>query len=63
MHYLGMLTRYVVELDEGGELTVVSQNLDSTSGEVQGRQGSRVRLSWRPEHAFDIQSTRKDTHE
>ena len=50
--YVGAVTRYVVELDEGGELTVVSQNLESGSSEVLERQGSRVRASWLPEHAF-----------
>jgi putative spermidine/putrescine transport system ATP-binding protein len=54
--YVGMITRYAVELDAGGELTVVSQNLESTSSQVLERQGSRVRLSWRPEHVFDIQT-------
>jgi putative spermidine/putrescine transport system ATP-binding protein len=54
--YVGMVTRYHVELDAGGELTVVSQNLESTSTEVLSRRGSRVRLSWRPAHAFDIQT-------
>jgi putative spermidine/putrescine transport system ATP-binding protein len=54
--YVGMVTRYHVELDAGGELMVVSQNLQSTSAEVLARRGSRVRLSWRPEHAFDIQT-------
>jgi putative spermidine/putrescine transport system ATP-binding protein len=54
--YVGMVTRYLVELDAGGELTVVSQNLESTSTEVLSRRGSRVRLSWRPAHAFDIQT-------
>ncbi len=54
--YVGSVTRYHVELDAGGELMVVSQNLQSTSTEVLSRRGSRVRLSWRPEHAFDIQT-------
>ncbi len=54
--YVGMVTRYGVDLDAGGELTVVSQNLESTSAEVLERRGSRVRLSWRPEHVFDIQT-------
>ena len=54
--YVGMVTRYAVELDAGGELTVVSQNLESTSTQVLERRGSRVRLSWRPEHVFDIQT-------
>jgi putative spermidine/putrescine transport system ATP-binding protein len=54
--YVGMVTRFHVELDAGGELMVVSQNLESTSTEVQERRGQRVRLTWRPEHVFDIQT-------
>ena len=53
--YVGAITRYHVELDTGGELTVVSQNLESGSSEVLERQGSRVRLCWRPEHVFVIE--------
>ncbi len=54
--YVGAITRYHVELDAGGELTVVSQNLESGSSEVLERKGSRVRTSWRPEHAFAIET-------
>jgi putative spermidine/putrescine transport system ATP-binding protein len=54
--YVGAITRYHVELDAGGELTVVSQNLESGSSEALERQGSRVRLVWRPEHIFVIQT-------
>jgi putative spermidine/putrescine transport system ATP-binding protein len=54
--YAGAITRYRVELDAGGELTVVSQNLESGSSEVLERQGRRVRASWLPEHAFVIQT-------
>ena len=54
--YVGAVTRYYVELDAGGELTVVSQNLESGSREVLERQGSRVRLCWRPEHVFEIET-------
>ena len=53
--YVGAITRFHVELDAGGELTVVSQNLESGSSEVLERQGSRVRLCWRPEHVFVIE--------
>ena len=53
--YVGAITRYHVELDAGGELMVVSQNLESGSSEVLERRGSRVRLVWRPEHVFAIQ--------
>jgi putative spermidine/putrescine transport system ATP-binding protein len=53
--YAGSITRYHVELDAGGELIVVSQNLEGGSAEVLERQGSRVRLYWRPEHVFVIE--------
>jgi putative spermidine/putrescine transport system ATP-binding protein len=53
--YAGMFTRYVVELDSGGELTVVRQNLETSSEEALESRGSRVRLEWRPEHTFEIQ--------
>jgi putative spermidine/putrescine transport system ATP-binding protein len=55
--YAGAITRYRVELDAGGELTVVSQNLEGGSREVLERQGRRVRASWLPEHAFAIEAT------
>jgi putative spermidine/putrescine transport system ATP-binding protein len=53
--YVGMVTRYVVELDSGGELTVVKQNLETSSQEALESRGRRVRLEWRPEHTFEIQ--------
>jgi putative spermidine/putrescine transport system ATP-binding protein len=53
--YVGMFTRYVVELDSGGELTVVKQNLETSSQEALESRGKRVRLEWRPEHTFEIQ--------
>src|SRR5256885_3145139 len=40
--YVGMFTRYVVELDSGGELTVVKQNLESSSQEALESRGRRV---------------------
>jgi len=52
--YVGMVTRYVVELDEGGELTVVSQNLETTSAEALEARGRRVTLDWRPEHTYEL---------
>jgi putative spermidine/putrescine transport system ATP-binding protein len=52
--YVGMVTRYVVDLDGGGELVVVRQNLETSSQEALSEQGKRVRLSWRPEHTYDI---------
>jgi putative spermidine/putrescine transport system ATP-binding protein len=52
--YVGMVTRYIVDLDAGGELVVVRQNLETSSQEALAEQGKRVRLSWRPEHTYVI---------
>jgi putative spermidine/putrescine transport system ATP-binding protein len=52
--YLGVVTRYVVDLDEGGELVAVKQNLETSSQDALDEQGRRVRLEWRPEHTFTI---------
>jgi putative spermidine/putrescine transport system ATP-binding protein len=53
--YVGMFTRYIVELDSGGELTVVKQNLETSSSEALESRGRRVRLEWRPEHTYEIE--------
>jgi putative spermidine/putrescine transport system ATP-binding protein len=52
--YAGMVTRYIVDLEAGGQLVVVRQNLETTSAEALEDQGKQVRLEWRPEHAFEI---------
>jgi putative spermidine/putrescine transport system ATP-binding protein len=52
--YVGMVTRYTVELDEGGELQVVMQNLETSSEDVSSAKGQRVRLVWSPENEFEI---------
>jgi putative spermidine/putrescine transport system ATP-binding protein len=54
--YAGMATRYIVELDDGGELTVVVQNLEATSAQALEAQGRRVRLQWRPEHMLTLET-------
>ena len=48
--YLGMHTRYNVALDTGGALTVIAQNLDSTSMDALAARGRPVRLLWQPAH-------------
>ena len=53
--YVGMFTRYIVELDSGGELTVVKQNLETSSADALESRGRRVRLEWRPEHTYDME--------
>ena len=53
--YLGPLTRYAVELDAGGTLVVVRQNLERSSEETLAEHGRRVRLAWHPEHELSIE--------
>lgn len=57
--YVGMVTRYLVELDAGGELVVIRQNLETSSQEALEARGKRVRLSWRPEHTYVIKEGEK----
>jgi len=48
--YLGMYTRFLVELDETTDLTVVQQNLETTSMDVRSARGRTVRLVWDRSH-------------
>jgi putative spermidine/putrescine transport system ATP-binding protein len=57
VQYVGPVTRYHVELDQGGRLQVLEQNLEEGSSEVLGARGRRVRVGWRPEQESDIDST------
>jgi putative spermidine/putrescine transport system ATP-binding protein len=57
--YAGVLTRYVVDLDAGGELVVSRQNTQTPAlpHDAQGRHdapGHRVRIAWRTDQAFTI---------
>ncbi len=52
--YAGMVTRFVVELDRGGELQVVRQNLETSSAQALDAKGRAVLLEWRPEHQLEL---------
>jgi putative spermidine/putrescine transport system ATP-binding protein len=52
--YAGMITRFLVELDGGGELQVVRQNLETSSAEALDAKGRAVLLKWRPEHQLEL---------
>jgi putative spermidine/putrescine transport system ATP-binding protein len=52
--YVGMVTRYVVDLENGGVLSVVTQNLETTSADVVEARDRPVRLEWRREHTYEI---------
>jgi putative spermidine/putrescine transport system ATP-binding protein len=49
-----MVTRYLVELEAGGELQVVRQNLETTSAEVQGQRGRKVTIGWRADQTVAV---------
>jgi putative spermidine/putrescine transport system ATP-binding protein len=52
--YLGLYTRYLVELDGGSDLVVVQQNLATTSMDVLSARGKPVRLLWQRDHVRKI---------
>jgi putative spermidine/putrescine transport system ATP-binding protein len=58
--YVGAVTRYLVDLDEGGMLSVLRQNLERSHGEALGERGRRVVLRWRPENAFTIEQATEE---
>ena len=52
--YVGMVTRYTVALDAGGELQVVRQNLETTATGAASERGREVIVGWRPQHAVAV---------
>jgi putative spermidine/putrescine transport system ATP-binding protein len=60
--YAGMLTRYMVALDDGGEVQFVRQNVEGTSIDAASERGMEVLVGWRPEHAVAVtgQSTTEE---
>jgi putative spermidine/putrescine transport system ATP-binding protein len=55
--YLGAITRYVVELEEGETLVVVRQNLDASAEDALEQRGQRVWLAWRPQDASPLRGS------
>jgi putative spermidine/putrescine transport system ATP-binding protein len=52
--YLGLFTRYLVEIEGGADLVVVEQNLKSTSMDVLSAKGQKVQLSWHKDHVSQV---------
>jgi putative spermidine/putrescine transport system ATP-binding protein len=61
--YVGMVTRYTVALDAGGELQVIRQNVEGTSVDAASEQGREVIVGWRPEHTVAVRSSSTTTEE
>jgi putative spermidine/putrescine transport system ATP-binding protein len=47
--YLGIMTRYLITLEDGTSMTVVEQNLHGTSSDVLNAAGREVQLIWQRE--------------
>jgi spermidine/putrescine transport system ATP-binding protein len=54
--YVGVSTQYVVRLDDGSDVSVYAQNLDTSGVSEQYPVDQRVQLSWSPKHTFVIDS-------
>jgi putative spermidine/putrescine transport system ATP-binding protein len=58
--YAGMITRYLVELEAGGELQVVRQNLETSSAEALEQRGRKVIVGWRAEQMVAVHEQRME---
>ena len=54
--YLGVLTRYVVKLDNGDNLVAARQNLETAAADALELTGRRVRVAWLNDQAYEITS-------
>jgi putative spermidine/putrescine transport system ATP-binding protein len=61
--YAGMITRYTVALEHGGELQLVRQNVEGGSLEAPSEQGREVLVGWRPEHTVAVRGESKTEEE
>jgi putative spermidine/putrescine transport system ATP-binding protein len=52
--YLGLFTRYLVEIENGVDLVVIEQNLKTTSMDVLSARGQKVRLLWHKDHIIRV---------
>ncbi|NTW38492.1 MAG: ABC transporter ATP-binding protein [Cellulomonadaceae bacterium] len=52
--YVGSATRFMVDLDAGGSLVALQQNLQTSSMDVQGMRGTPVLLVWAAQHEFEV---------
>jgi putative spermidine/putrescine transport system ATP-binding protein len=55
--YAGMVTRYTVALEAGGELQVIRQNVEGTADDAASEQGREVIVGWRPEQAVAVRGS------
>src|SRR4249919_2088243 len=53
--YAGMITRYIVDLEAGGELQIVRQNLETSSADAQAKRGRKVKIAWRADQTVAVE--------
>jgi putative spermidine/putrescine transport system ATP-binding protein len=58
--YVGMVTRFLVDLERGGELQVVRQNLEQTSAEALEQRGRKVTVGWRDDQTYAIPDSNEE---
>jgi putative spermidine/putrescine transport system ATP-binding protein len=51
--YVGVITRYIIDLDAGGQLVVARQN-EQSPAKAQSARGSRARIAWLPDQTITI---------
>ncbi|MFJ4982738.1 ABC transporter ATP-binding protein [Streptomyces sp. NPDC088732] len=59
--YLGDATRFLVDLDDGGRVTALQQNRETSSADVAAYRGTRVRLQWHRRHHVTVQPAAPET--
>ncbi|TDD80608.1 ABC transporter ATP-binding protein [Actinomadura darangshiensis] len=55
--YAGAVTRFVIDLESGDRVVALQQNLRTSSMDVLGHRGARVRISWHETHEFHVSGT------
>jgi putative spermidine/putrescine transport system ATP-binding protein len=51
--YVGVITRYIIDLDAGGELVVARQN-EQSPAKMQSTRGTHARIAWLPDQTITI---------
>jgi putative spermidine/putrescine transport system ATP-binding protein len=59
--YAGSITRFLVDLDAGGELQVVRQNTETSPEEVEGQRGRKVKIGWRADQTVAVEGEEEDS--
>ena len=59
--YAGALTRFVVDLEAGGRLVALRQNVEESSTDVARHRGSTVLLAWQRRHTIRLSDRLSDT--